>query len=227
MSGQEATMALIKDEIVNLYRKRAKHYDFTANLYYLVGFREQAYRKKAVRSLSLKTGDTVVEVGCGTGLNFPMLQEAIGREGKIIGVDLTDDMLTEARNRIKANNWTNVELVHMDAAKFQFPAEVGGIISTFAITLIPEFDLVIGNGCKSLEAGRRLVILDFKLPSNWLSHLEPLLIFLTRPFGVTKDLAGRHPWESVNYYMGNMNFKEYYGGIVYISVGEKREGSCP
>ncbi|MEW6586284.1 MAG: hypothetical protein AB1442_11825 [Nitrospirota bacterium] len=65
-------MALLKDEIVALYRKRAGYYDFTANLYYLMGFREQAYRKKALRMLNLKNGDTVVEIGCGTGLNLPM-----------------------------------------------------------------------------------------------------------------------------------------------------------
>lgn len=63
-------MALSQSELKALDRKRSRWYDFTANLYYLLGFREWAYRKKAVAALNLKPGDTVVEIGCGTGLNL-------------------------------------------------------------------------------------------------------------------------------------------------------------
>lgn len=218
-------MALLKDEIVNLYRRRAKHYDFTANLYYLIGFREQAYRKKAVRKLGLRDGDTVVEIGCGSGLNFPMLQEAVGPKGKIIGVDLTDAMLYQARQKIKKNNWTNVELVQSDAAAYRFPDGIDGIISTFAITLCAEFDRVIQEGCYALKPGKRWVILDFKMPSNWLSHLAPFAVIITMPFGVTADLESRHPWESINKYLKNTSLAEFYMGFVYIATGERGEES--
>jgi ubiquinone/menaquinone biosynthesis C-methylase UbiE len=66
-------VALSRSELICLYRKRAKRYDWTANLYYLIGFREWAYRKKAIAALSLNKGDTVVEIACGTGLNFALL----------------------------------------------------------------------------------------------------------------------------------------------------------
>ncbi len=78
---------LTRSELKDLYRRRAKRYDFTANLYYLVGFREWSYRKKAVAALRLRPGDTVVEIGCGTGLNFGLLQTAVGPSGRIIGVE--------------------------------------------------------------------------------------------------------------------------------------------
>jgi demethylmenaquinone methyltransferase/2-methoxy-6-polyprenyl-1,4-benzoquinol methylase len=58
----------------------------------LIGFPD---RKRAVRALNLQRGDTVVDIGCGTGLNFPLLQGAIGPEGTIVGVDLTDAMLSQ------------------------------------------------------------------------------------------------------------------------------------
>ena len=182
-------MSFTREEIVNLYRKRAKHYNFTANLYYLLGFREYAYRKKAVYALSLNRGDTVVEIGCGTGLNFSLLQEVIGPKGKIIGVDLTDKMLEQAQQRIKENGWSNVELVRSDAALYQFPSEIDGVISTFALTLSPEFDRIIQNSRKVLKPGKRWVVLDLKMPSNWPSYLLPLAILLSKPFGVTTDLA--------------------------------------
>lgn len=180
-----------------MYRKRAGNYDITANLYYLLGFREWAYRKMAVNALSLNSGNTVVEIGCGTGLNFPLLQRIVGSEGKVIGVDLTDDMLDKAKKRIDKNNWSNVELVECDAANYKFPDVLDGIISTFAITLIPEYDQIIKNGSEALALGKRFVILDFKMPSNWLSFLAPLAVFIMSPFGVSIEMANRRPWESM------------------------------
>ncbi|MEW6054833.1 MAG: class I SAM-dependent methyltransferase [Nitrospirota bacterium] len=217
---------LNKEQITTLYRKRAKRYNFTANLYYLIGFRESAYRKKAVEALDLHKGSTIVEIGCGAGINFPLFQEAVGMEGKIIGVDLTDAMLEMARLRIEKKNWDNVELVHSDASLFQYPPDINGIISTFAITLIPEFDTVIRNGCRSLREGGRWVILDLKKPSNWLAKLEPLYLFITRPFGVTKDISFRHPWESIEKYMEDTSFHELFWGFSYLSVGIKGSKSC-
>ena len=82
-------MAFSKEQLRSIYSKRAKHYDLTANLYYLLGFREFALRKAAIEALNLNAGDTVVELGCGTGLNFSILQKRICTTGKIIGVDLT------------------------------------------------------------------------------------------------------------------------------------------
>ncbi|NIP58969.1 MAG: methyltransferase domain-containing protein, partial [Gemmatimonadetes bacterium] len=101
-------MALTKPELTDLYRRRAPRYDLSANLYYLLGFREWAYRKKAIRALRLEPGDTVVEIGCGTGLNFGLLREAVGPEGRVVGVDMTTAMLEEARERVDREAWDNV-----------------------------------------------------------------------------------------------------------------------
>lgn len=143
---------LTKPEINDLYRKRAGHYDVAVQLYRLLGFRMNPYRRQAIQSLELKPGDTVVDIACGTGANFPLLQERIGPNGKIIGVDFADAMLAKARQRVKSNQWRNVELVRSDAAEYPFPDEVDGVISTFAILYVPEFDDVIRNGSQSLAA---------------------------------------------------------------------------
>jgi len=63
-----------RDAVKALYRKRAGHDDWTANLYYLIGYRGWAYRRRAVAALGLGAGDAVVEMCCGTGLNFSLLQ---------------------------------------------------------------------------------------------------------------------------------------------------------
>lgn len=227
-TARKATnVALSEQELVGLYRRRAKHYDFTANCYYLVGFREWAYREKAVNALALKRGDTVVEIGCGTGLNFALLHDAVGQEGKIIGVDLTDSMLSVARERIRERGWSNVELVQSDAGLFDFPSQVNGVISTFAITLMPRYEDVIRASSEALLPCGRFVILDFKFPSNWLARLAPLLVLTLRPFGATVDLANRHPWEAMGKYLSHVSVAELYGGIAYIAMGERDKRMIP
>ena len=212
-------MAMKKHEVQNLYRKRAGLYDLSANLYYLIGFREQHYRQRAVELLRLKKGDVIVEIGCGTGLNFSLLQRRIGPEGRIIGVDLTDRMLEQARRRVFRQGWNNVELVCMDAARFVFPSGVNGILSTFVLTLMPGFDRIIRTGRASLAPEGRFAILDLKKPENAPLWLTSLMVRLTAPFGVSLDLAERHPWESIEKHFPGTFYEEFFFGFVYLSVG--------
>jgi ubiquinone/menaquinone biosynthesis C-methylase UbiE len=210
-----------KEEIRGIYGKRAGNYDFTVQLYHLLGFRMDFYRQRAIESLHLKAGDTVVDIACGTGANFSLLQEKIGPNGRIVGVDFTDAMLTKAQERITENQWRNVELVRSDVAAYQFP--VDGVISTFAIIYVPEFDEVIRNGSNSLAAQGRFAVLDFKLPSGWISRLAPFLLFVTRPWGLSMELASRHPWESIGKHLKHMRLTELYGGFVFLAVGKREE----
>ena len=214
-------------ELISLYRKRAKQYDLSTLLLYLAGFHHWAYRKRAVESLALCRGDTVVDIGCGTGLNFSLLQERVGPSGKIIGVDLTDAMLDQAAERVEARGWSNVELVKSDAVKYDFPSFLDGILSTFALTLIPKFDEVIRNGTIELMPGKRFVVLDFKRPSGWLiDKAAPVLArLLTGPFGGSIEMASLRPWESLQKYLTRVQFTNLYLGGAYIATGEKARTS--
>jgi demethylmenaquinone methyltransferase/2-methoxy-6-polyprenyl-1,4-benzoquinol methylase len=110
--------------VVKAYRKYAENYDLAVKLYRFLGLKIGKYRKMTVDSLELSKGDTVVELGCGTGLNFSLVLESIGSEGKLIGVDITDKMLDQARIRVKENGWNNVELVQSDTSDYDFPKEL-------------------------------------------------------------------------------------------------------
>ncbi|HKK27792.1 MAG TPA: methyltransferase domain-containing protein [Gemmatimonadota bacterium] len=215
-------MALAKTELLTRYRKRAARYDLTANLYYLMGFREWAYRKRAVEALRLRPGDTVVEICCGTGLNLPLLRRAVGPEGRVIGVDMTDAMLEKALKRTAGRGWRNVELTLGDAAAYRFPERVDGILSTFALTLVPTYDRVIERGARALRDGGRWVVADLKLPGEGPARLLlPLLLLVSRPFGVTLDLGDRHPWESLGRHLRRSGLEEHYFGYAYVAWGEK------
>ena len=214
-------MTFSKDETRDLYRRRAKRYDLSVQIYRLFGFDVERYRQDTITALALCPGDVVVELGCGTGLNFAYVQQEIGPQGKIIGVDLTDAMLDVARDRVTRERWTNVELVQADLAGWQFPDGISGVYSTLALTLVPEYDTIIERASRAMRAGRRLAVLDMKEPEGWPAWLIRLAAWLNKPYGVSLELADRHPWESIRQYLTETEFKEYYFGTLYLCVGEK------
>jgi len=214
-------MAMTRRQIVDVYRRRAANYDRTSKLYRLLGFREGRYRRLAVDALGLSPDDTVVDVACGSGLNFPLLEEKVGPAGRIIGVDLTDAMLDEARERVVRHGWENVELVQSDAATYEFPPGVNGILSTCAITLVPEYDEVIARGAAALAPGGRLVVFDLKEPDRWPEWAIRVYVAISRPFAVTRDLGERRPWVSVERRFPVHATIGLYGGAAFLAVGEK------
>ena len=123
-----------QERLIEIYRKKAKHYNLTYRLYPVPGYPLRAQRMRAVQALGLRPGDSVVDIACGTGLNFSLIEQVIGPEGRIVGVDLTDAMLAQAQHRIETNGWSNISLVQADAAEFDFPTEVDAILSTYALS---------------------------------------------------------------------------------------------
>lgn len=210
-----------KQELIALYRRRARRYDWSANLYYLIGFREQAYRRRAVAALELKPGANVVDIGCGTGLNFPLLRRAVGAHGRVIGVDLTDGMVAQARERIEHHGWSNVSVVQSDAAAYRFPERVDGVLSTFALTLVPEYEQVIARAAAALTSGGCLAVLDLRRPERWPLWLIKLAVAMTAPFGVSLDLAARRPWDALAKHFAHTRYEDIYFGFAYLVTGQK------
>ncbi len=204
--------------MIDIYRHQAKGYDAS-------GIKAlQIWREKAVKRLDLQRGDLAVDVGCGTGLNFTLLQAAIGPEGRIIGVDLTDAMLDQARQRVADNNWKNVELVQSDAAQYEYPARVDGILSTFALTFVPDCGRVIQNGARALRPGRRWVVLDMAWPAGWPLWLRHVL-FMLPSYGITAGTIQRRPWQTIREAMDqnlvDVARQRFWLGFFYLASGRK------
>jgi demethylmenaquinone methyltransferase/2-methoxy-6-polyprenyl-1,4-benzoquinol methylase len=214
------TDSSIRERARRAYDKHAGAYDRAVPLYSLVGMRVNHWRRIAVDALDLQIGDTVVEVGCGTGLNFQLLERRIGHSGRVIGFDISEAMLEHARARVAAEGWENVELINVAAVDFEFPQGIAGILATGVLTYEPEFDQVIGRGVKALAPGRRWVVLDYKMPSTWQRIFAPVFIALGATFGVSKSLMDHNVWESIERHLENVRTQDFYGGFVYLSQGD-------
>lgn len=210
-------------EMRQLYQRLAPWYDTTLWVYYLVGFRVMHYRRLAVKGLGLQRGACVVDLGCGTGLNFPLLEKAVGPEGRIIGVDLSADMLQQARQRVRRAGWENVELIEADCAAYRFPAGgVDGVLSTLALVIVDEYDDVIRRAAATLQPGGRLALFGMKRPEDWPEWLVRLGAWVQQPFGVRLSYANRRPWKALRRHLQEVSYEERYFGAAYISVGEAR-----
>jgi ubiquinone/menaquinone biosynthesis C-methylase UbiE len=173
----------------------------------------------AIADLDPKPGDTVIELGCGTGLNFDLIQERIGPTGTLIGVDITPAMLERTARRVAHRGWKNVELIESDLADLEYSARIDHVISTFALTLSPDYARAIRRARQALSPGGSFVILDLKAPAGAGPLLIRLAALMARPFAVTPDLASRHPWEVVEREFSISSFRNLYLGFCYIATG--------
>jgi ubiquinone/menaquinone biosynthesis C-methylase UbiE len=210
-----------REHVIETYRRSARRYDLTSRLYYL----QRAHRRRAVQALRLRPGASVVEIACGTGLNFPLIRQEIGPAGRIVGVDLTDAMLAQAQQRVEAHGWSNVSLVHADAADFEFPSGVDAVLATYPHALLPAPGQVIAHGAAALSPGGRWVVLDLKVPDRtprWLAKLA--IATVGRSTALDQWIAHR-PWEAIRLAMqdtlADPSWTELTFGIAYIAAGSQ------
>jgi len=210
-----------REHLIETYRKKAKRYDITSRLSPVPGYPERAQRHRAVRALGLRAGDRVIDIACGTGRNFPLIEKVIGPGGRIVGVDLTDAMLARARDRIQANGWSNISLVQADAADFDFPAAADAILSTYAE--------VIAHGAAALSGGGRWVVLDLKVPDNAPGWLVQPGAAILRKFASIDEWIMRRPWEAIRAAMqeelADLSWTELFFGTAFLAAGSRGPGT--
>lgn len=156
-----------------------RFYRWNAPIYDLTRWVLLRGRQEAVEALQLSPGAVVLEIGCGTGLNFSCLQGEIGVTGRIVGVDMSGPMLSQARRRRAAN----VVLARADASRLPLDCRFDAVLLAYSLSMIPNWRAAIERACSLLQPGGTLVILDFaasernsglfrKLLDRYLAHFH-------------------------------------------------------
>jgi demethylmenaquinone methyltransferase/2-methoxy-6-polyprenyl-1,4-benzoquinol methylase len=214
-----------RERLIATYRKKARHYDVTSRFYPAPGYPQRSQRLRTVQALSLRPGATVIDIACGTGLNFPIIERIIGPGGQIVGVDLTDAMLAHARDRVKAHGWSNVSLVQSDAAEYAFPSRVDAIMSTYAMSQVPECAQVIAHGAAALSAGGRWAVLDLKVPASTPGWLIQLSAAVVRPHASIDEWIMRRPWDAIRaamqHELTDLSWTELTFGTAFLAAGSR------
>ncbi len=154
MSGDGPTAGGRIDLTHTFYGRCAQLYDLVATA---PGVR--SWRQRAVDTLSLSPGDTVVEMGCGTGANFPYLRDRVGPEGRVVGVDLVPAMVTRARHRIDPADWRNVHVVRGDATRPP-TGDVDAVLATFLVGMLDDPASAVRTWLSRVVPGGRVTLLN-------------------------------------------------------------------
>ena len=143
------------------------------------------FRGKAVSQLNLEQGDTVLDIGCGPGTNFELLREAVGSEGRVVGVDLSPGMIERADERIETHGWENIETIRADATSLSIGVDrFDGALATTAVSSTPDVRATVNNVYEALKPNTRFAVYELRLvPSGPGRILNPLIKRFYRVFG--------------------------------------------
>jgi ubiquinone/menaquinone biosynthesis C-methylase UbiE len=120
-----------------------------------------------VRDAELREGEVVLDIGCGTGIDLLLAASAVGDTGKVIGLDLTPEMVDLARAHVATQGLTNVELLLAPMEAIPLPdASVDVIISNGVFNLSHDKDRAFAEAQRVLQPGGRMVVSDMLLVAD-------------------------------------------------------------
>ncbi len=204
-------------EIVKGYDRVARLYSTLEPLYLTF----PPARRRAAAALNLKPGDTVLEIGAGTGRNLPYLVDAVGPSGTVIAVDASGGMLAEARKLVERHRWSNVQLLRQDAAQMQLDRDVDAVLFSLSYSVIPEPGLALARAWKLLRPSARLVVMDMGLTDPTLHRALGLIARLLDK--LAPGAAYSRPWDDLARY-GAVATERFLFGLYYICTIETPAG---
>ncbi len=204
-----------REVALELYRKMAPIYDRGGAKWPFTGL-----RRRAVDLLNLVPGDSVLDVGCGTGLAFSLLEEAIGSEGRIIGIDQSPDMLARARQRIEANDWSNITVIESSIEEATIPVRADAAL--FALSHdIMRSPRAIENVVQHVKPRGGIAVVGMTWNPWWALPFNLIHAFRLRRGATTYEGLGR-PWTHLQKLVPRLQVKRVFGahhGGYYLAWG--------
>jgi ubiquinone/menaquinone biosynthesis C-methylase UbiE len=215
MPGVSSAIAPEPDraEAIEQYRSRVPVYDLEIAL-------AEPIRRRAIERLGLKPGETVLDVGCGTGLSFPHIERYIGPRGAIIGVEQSPDMMAKARARAEENGWANVTLINAPAEEASIERHADAAVFHFTHDLM-QTPAALENALRVLKPGARVVATGLKW-ARWWSPGVNLFVRIAAMRSTTTMAGLEQPWRYLEPHLSGMVIEAAAGGGTYLAYGVRK-----
>lgn len=164
----------------------------------------------------------MIDVGCGTGASFARLVAAVGRDGRVVGVDQSGGMLAVARQRVADEGWTNVELIEAPVEEAKLPdADAAIFFFTHDLMRTPS---ALDNVTTAVRPGGRVVTAGAKRPSLWLAPSALAARLIMRRY-ITTDEGVAKPWDLLADRLEDVTYESLLLGAIYIVAGRRPASS--
>ena len=213
-AGMSAPSARAEHEIrarsIAKYATRAARYDRTAGP-------TTPIRRRTIEALRLQPGQSVLDVGCGTGLSLPLLLERVGPQGRVYGCDQSPDMLRQAEARAAQAGWLNVWVFETAAQDLHLPEPVDAMLFHYAHDILRS-TVALDALLAQARPGAMVAVAGIKYFSGLLRPLNPWVYWKNSGYnGAPGELQS--PWDRLAPRLQDWSMTESQWGMGYIGVG--------
>lgn len=199
-----------RDAALTQYRRRSATYDLQ-----LAAF--EPIRELAIDSLALHRGETVLDVGCGTGLSLERLHRDVGATGRIVGIEQCPEMIAHARQRVHQRHYTNVRLVCAPAEEAPIDGQADAALFHFTHDILRRGE-ALDHVLRHLRPGARVVATGLCWAAPWALPVN-LFVWGAALLSVSSFNGLERPWSLLAARVRGLRVRDIAFGGVFIAEG--------
>jgi demethylmenaquinone methyltransferase / 2-methoxy-6-polyprenyl-1,4-benzoquinol methylase len=229
-----------EERVHGVFEKIYENYD---QMNSVISFKQHIrWRKDTMRRMDVQRGQSALDLCCGTADWTIALAEAVGKDGKVIGLDFSQNMLKIGEQKVKERNLEQVSLIHGNAMDLPFEDNSFDFVTIgFGLRNVPDYLQVLKEMNRVLKPGGRAVCLETSQPEMfgfkqvyylYFSYIMPIFGKLfaksykeyswlqesAREFPGMKELA--QMFERAGF--DKVTYKPYSGGVAAVHIGYKK-----